>query len=216
MLEKSEEQREKTVLLQQITTVITISLFSRPHTHKFKIQSYDNTLMTKGCQNMPLIQKFAFLLTQWMLPSSVFVVFFHFPSSSPFGKPRKAHFCFSLSVWIVSLHHLVSPREIGSLDNFTASFLLQLQAKPPVPFPVPISGWAVQGWAMCELGMFLPASPMSFLAAIVPGKIRDYCIQGENLQKPVFSREFTFLTSKKKLAESLLFQLTVPISCLKI
>lgn len=163
---------------------------------------------------MPLLQKFAFFsLSRCYLHP----FFFHFPSSSssPFDKPRKAHVCFSLSLWIVSLHHLVNPKEIGSLDNFTASFLLQLQAKPPVSFPVPISGWAVQAWAMWELGMFLPASPMSFLAAIVPGKIRGYCIQGENLQKPAFSREFTFLTSKTKLAERLLLQLTVPISCLK-
>lgn len=133
MLEKSEEQREKTVLLQQISTVITISLFSRPHTHIFKIQSYDNNLMTKGCQNVPLLQKFAFFsLSRCYLHP----FFFHFPSSSSssFDKPRKAHFCFSLSVLIVSLHHLVSPKEIGSLDNFTASFLLQLQAKPPVSF----------------------------------------------------------------------------------
>lgn len=64
--------------------------------------------------------------------------------------------------------------------------------------------------------MFLPVSPMSFLEATIPGKIRDYYIHGENLQKPAFSREFPFLTSKKKLAVSLLLQQTVPISHLKI
>ena len=133
-------------------------------------------------------------------------VFFIFSSSFPFGKPRKAPFCFSLSLWIAFLHLLVSPKEIGRLDNFTASFLLQLEAMPPVTFPVPTSGWTVQWWAMWDLGTFLPVSPMSFLAATIPGKIRPYCIHGENLQRPAFSREFTFLTSKKKLAESLPLQ----------
>lgn len=106
MLEKSEEQREKTVLLQQISTVITISLFSRPHTHIFKIQSYDNNLMTKGCHCSKN------LLFSHSVDATFIHFFFHFPSSSssPFDKPRKAHVCFSLSLWIVSLHHLVSPK----------------------------------------------------------------------------------------------------------
>lgn len=69
---------------------------------------------------------------------------------------------------------------------------------------------------MWESGMFLPVSPTSFLAATVPGKIRDYCIHRENIQKATFSRAFTFLTFKKKLAESLLLQETVPIPHLKI
>lgn len=172
--------------------------------------------MAKGYQNVPPTQ-IIFLLIQWVPPSSKEgLFFFRFSSSFPFGKPRKAPFCFSLSLWIASLCHLVSPKEIGRLDSFTASFLLQLQVRPPVTFPVPTSGGAVQGWAMWELGMFLPVSPMSFLAGTVPGKIRDYCIHGENLQKRAFSREFTFLTSRKKLAESLLLQETVPISHLKI
>ena len=160
--------------------------------------------MTKGYPNVPLIQ-------MYFSCHSVGATFikrssFHFSSSFPSGKLRKAPFCFSLSLWIASLHPSVSPEEIGRLHNFIGSFLLQLQARCPATFPVPVSGWAVQGQAMWKLGMCLPVNPKSFLAATISGKIRDYCIHRENLQKPAFSREFTFLTSKKKLAVSPLLQ----------
>lgn len=116
--------------------------------------------MTKGYQNVPLIQ-------MYFSSHSVGATFiekssFHFSSPCPFGKLRKASLCFSPSLQIASLHHLVSPEESGSLDNFTASFLLQLQARPPVTVPVPNSRWAAQGRAMWELGTFLPVSPVSF------------------------------------------------------
>lgn len=107
---------------------------------------------------------------------------FHF-SSFPFGKPSKALFCFSLSLWSASLHHLVSPKETGRLDSFAASFRLQLQARLPLMFTVPISRWAFQRWIMWELGMFLPVSPMSFLAVTVPGKIKDYWIYGKTYKR---------------------------------
>lgn len=63
-------------------------------------------------------------------------------------------------------------------------------------FPVPVWGWALQRWTTWDLGRFQSVSPMSCLA-IMSGKIRDYCIHRENLQKQAFSREFSSLTSKK-------------------
>lgn len=149
--------------------------------------------------------------------NSLEVVCFVFRFSSfPFGKPSKALFLF----FPVSMKCFSPPLGKSQRDWQTWQFCCQFSsaASSKASSNVHCSNLKMSFSRMNNVGVRHVSTCQSheLLGSHSPWQDQRLSNPWENIQKTTFRKEFTFLTFKKKLAESLQLQEAVPISHLKI